>query len=77
LWWTPNLAESWESSADAKTWRFKISQGVVFSNGKSLTMEDVIDSVNVHRGEDSKSATKGVFLASAMLRLMAIPWLLH
>jgi peptide/nickel transport system substrate-binding protein len=58
---TPNLAESWEASSDAKTWRFKIRQGVVFSNGKSLTIEDVIASVNVHRGEDSKSAAKGVF----------------
>ena len=58
---TPNLAESWEASADAKTWRFKIRQGVVFSNGKSLTIDDVIASLNAHRGEDTKSAAKGVF----------------
>ena len=58
---TPNLAESWEASADAKTWRFKIRQGVVFSNGKSLTVGDVIASVNAHRGEDSTSAAKSVF----------------
>ncbi|MEO1491118.1 MAG: ABC transporter substrate-binding protein [Pseudomonadota bacterium] len=57
----PGLAESWEASADAKTWRFKIRQGVEFSNGKSLTTEDVINSVNTHRGEDSKSGAKGVF----------------
>ena len=33
---TPNLAESWEASADAKVWRFKIRKGVEFSNGKTL-----------------------------------------
>ena len=58
---TPNLAESWEASPDAKVWRFKIRKGVEFSNGKSLTVEDVITSINAHRGEDSKSAAKGVF----------------
>lgn len=58
---TPNLAESWESSSDAKEWRFKIRKGVEFSNGKSLTVEDVIHSLNAHRGEDSQSAAKGVF----------------
>ncbi|MFK7944685.1 MAG: ABC transporter substrate-binding protein, partial [Paracoccaceae bacterium] len=57
----PGLAESWEASADAKTWRFTIRSGVEFSNGKSLTTEDVINSVNTHRGEDSKSGAKGVF----------------
>lgn len=57
----PGLAESWESSPDAKEWRFKLRKGVEFSDGKSLTTEDVINSINVHRGEDSKSAAKGVF----------------
>lgn len=57
----PGLAESWEASKDAKTWRFKLRKGVTFSNGKSLTTEDVIDSINVHRGDDSKSGAKGVF----------------
>lgn len=61
----PGLAESWEASADAKEWRFNIRQGVEFSNGKSLTVEDVINSINVHRGEDSKSAAKGVFAGIA------------
>lgn len=57
----PGLAESWEASADAKTWRFNLRKGVEFSNGKSLTTEDVIDSINVHRGEDTKSGAAGVF----------------
>lgn len=57
----PGLAESWESSDDAKSWRFKLRKGVEFSDGKSLTTEDVINSINVHRGEESKSGAKGVF----------------
>ena len=32
----PELAESWEASADAKVWTFKIRQGVEFHNGKTL-----------------------------------------
>jgi peptide/nickel transport system substrate-binding protein len=57
----PGLAESWEASDDATVWRFKLRPGVEFSDGKSLTTEDVINSINVHRGEDSKSGAKGVF----------------
>lgn len=56
----PELAESWESSPDAKTWSFKIRQGVEFHNGKSLSSQDVVDSINHHLGEDSKSAAKGI-----------------
>lgn len=55
------LAESWEASADAKTWRFKIRQGVEFSDGKSLTTEDCVNSTLVHMGEESTSAAAGVF----------------
>ncbi len=54
------LAESWEASPDARTWNFKVRQGVEFHNGKSLTSEDVVDSINHHLGEDSKSAAKGI-----------------
>ena len=54
------LAESWEASPDAKTWRFNIRKGVEFSNGKTLTVEDCINSINIHRGDDSTSGAKGV-----------------
>ena len=54
------LAESWDSSPDASTWNFKIRKGVEFHNGKSLTSEDVVASLNHHLGEDSKSAAKGI-----------------
>ncbi|SEO73072.1 peptide/nickel transport system substrate-binding protein [Salinihabitans flavidus] len=54
----PELAESWEASPDAKTWRFKLRSGVTFHSGKTLTAEDVVASINFHRGEDSTSAAK-------------------
>jgi peptide/nickel transport system substrate-binding protein len=53
------LAESYESS-DAKTWVFNLRKGVEFHNGKTLTSDDVIASLNHHRGEDTKSAAKGL-----------------
>ena len=55
------LAESMESSDDGKTWVFNLKPGVEFHNGKSLTPEDVIHSVNRHRGDDSESAVKSLF----------------
>ena len=59
----PELAESWEASGDAATWRFKLRKGVEFSNGKSLEAEDVIASMNHHRTEESKSAAKELLKA--------------
>ena len=56
----PELAESWESTPDAKTWMFKVRQGVEFHNGKSLDSQDVVDSLRHHLTEDSKSAAKGL-----------------
>jgi len=56
----PELAESWEASPDAVKWTFKLRKGVEFHNGKTMTAEDVVYSFNEHRGEDTKSAAKGV-----------------
>lgn len=52
----PSVAESWESSPDAKTWTFKLRQGVEFHNGKTVTADDVVASINHHRGEGATSA---------------------
>jgi peptide/nickel transport system substrate-binding protein len=52
----PELAESWEPSPDAKKWTFKLRKGVEFHNGKTFEAQDVLDSINHHRGKDSKSA---------------------
>ena len=56
----PELAESFEASSDAKTWVIKLRKGVEFHNGKEMTADDVIASINHHRGEDSKSASKSL-----------------
>lgn len=56
----PELAESWEASADASQWVFKLRRGVEFHNGKTMVAEDVIASINHHRGKESKSAAKGI-----------------
>ena len=53
-----DLATEWNSSDDLKTWRFKLRKGVEFHNGKSLTIQDCIYSLNRHRGEQSDSIIK-------------------
>ena len=53
----PELFESWEVKPGAKEWIFNVRKGVTFSNGKTLTPEDIIYSLNLHRG-DTKSAGK-------------------
>lgn len=37
----PWLAESWERSEDGLVWTFHLREGVMFSNGRELTAEDV------------------------------------
>lgn len=54
----PELAESWDMSADAMKWTFKLRKGVEFHDGKSLTAQDVVASINHHRGDDSSSAAR-------------------
>ena len=51
----PSLFESWEASDGGAKWVFKVRQGVTFHNGKTLDAEDIIYSINLHRGEGSKS----------------------
>jgi len=57
------IAEGWESSPDAKTWTFRLRPGVEFHNGKSVTPEDVVASIDHHRGEASTSAAKTILEA--------------
>jgi len=54
----PDLATEWEANDDATVWTFTLRQGVEFHNGKTLTQDDVIYSLNRHRGEDSDSIIK-------------------
>ena len=55
----PELAQSWEPAKDLKSWTFRLRKGVQFHNGKSLTADDVVASLNHHRGKDSKSSARG------------------
>ncbi|MEO1687086.1 MAG: ABC transporter substrate-binding protein [Pseudomonadota bacterium] len=65
---TPRLAEEVEASSDAKTWRFKIRSGVEFHNGKSLTAEDVLATMQRHSGEDTKSGALGIMRGIESMR---------
>jgi peptide/nickel transport system substrate-binding protein len=56
----PELAKSWKASNDAATWTFELRKGVEFHNGKTMDAEDVVFSINHHRGKDSTSAAKGI-----------------
>ncbi|MCB4455222.1 ABC transporter substrate-binding protein [Leisingera sp. McT4-56] len=54
------LAESYEASADAKTWTFKLRSGVTYSNGQNVTADDVVKTMERHSGEDTKSGALGI-----------------
>ncbi len=54
----PQLAESYESNSDATQWTFDLRKGVEFHDGKPLVAEDVVATINHHRGEDSQSSMK-------------------
>lgn len=54
--WLPALAESWNVSADGKTFTFKIREGVKWSDGQPLTAEDVKYSFDVYFEKDRFNA---------------------
>lgn len=62
------VAESFEGSADAGTWTFKIRKGITFSNGKPVTAEDVVESLDRHSGEDTKSGALGIMRGIKAMR---------
>jgi peptide/nickel transport system substrate-binding protein len=55
-----DLATSWSASADASVWTFELTKHASFHSGKSFSADDVIASLNYHRGEDSTSAAKAL-----------------
>jgi peptide/nickel transport system substrate-binding protein len=56
----PHLAESFEPSDGAQKWVFKVRKGTTFHNGKTVTADDVVATLNYHIGADSKSPAKSV-----------------
>ncbi|SFR54370.1 peptide/nickel transport system substrate-binding protein [Yoonia tamlensis] len=62
------LAESWEASPDAKVWTFNLRQGVTFHNGKAFGADDVIESLQLHVAEGSKSGAQPIVSAITEMR---------
>lgn len=56
----PVLATEYGASPDAKVWTFKIRKGVTFHNGKELTAQDALATIERHAGAESKSGALGV-----------------
>lgn len=54
------LATAVESTPDAKTWHFTLRKGVEFHNGKTMTGEDVLKTMQRHSDENSKSGALGI-----------------
>ncbi|MBG1233568.1 ABC transporter substrate-binding protein [Aestuariivirga litoralis] len=56
----PHVAESFEPSDGAQKWVFKIRKGITYHDGRTLTAEDVVNTINYHISADSKSPAKSV-----------------
>ena len=56
----PCIAEEFGASDDAKVWTFKVRQGIEFHNGKTVTAEDVVATMERHSDENSKSGALGL-----------------
>jgi len=65
------LAESWEASADAKTWTFNLRKGVTFHDGKAFGADDMIASLKMHTAEGAKSAAKPIVEAVTDMKKMS------
>jgi len=55
-----DVASEWSGSDDASEWTFKLRDNVTFHDGRKATADDVIASMNFHRGEASTSAAKAL-----------------
>jgi peptide/nickel transport system substrate-binding protein len=61
LGYHPWLATSWSPNADASVWTFKIRQGVKFSNGTPMTVDDVVYSFKAQSDPKSSSNALSIF----------------
>jgi peptide/nickel transport system substrate-binding protein len=52
----PDVASEWSATPDAKEWTFKLNPNATFHSGRKVTANDVVASLNHHRGEDTTSA---------------------
>jgi len=51
----PDLLESWEVKPGATEWVLTMRRGVTFHNGKTLDLDDLIYSLNLHRGKSASA----------------------
>ena len=56
----PDMADSWSASDDASQWTFELNKNASFHSGKPFTADDVIASINHHRGDETTSAAKAL-----------------
>ncbi len=56
----PAIASSWEPSADASVWTFKIRNDVSFHDGSKMTVADVVATLKRHSDEGAKSGALGL-----------------
>jgi peptide/nickel transport system substrate-binding protein len=63
-----DLAESYEAKPGADEWLFRIRKGAEFHDGKPLTIEDIIATMNYHADEKSKSSVKAQVSAISEMR---------
>ena len=84
-----DIATEWSATPDASEWTFKLNGNATFHDGSKVTANDVIASMNHHRGEASTSAAKALLSGvvelvnggdSVTMKLNAgtadLPWLL-
>ena len=60
----PDLAESWTTSADGKTYTFKLRQNVKFHNGRAFDASDV--KYSIERLANPKNASKGMWTLNGL-----------
>ncbi len=60
----PDLAESWEESADGKTWTYKIRSGLSWSDGEPLTARDAAYTFNRVLDGDYEQTNFGGYTAN-------------
>jgi peptide/nickel transport system substrate-binding protein len=51
----PDLLESWDVKPGATEWVLTLRRGVTFHNGKTLDLDDIIYSLNLHRGKSASA----------------------
>lgn len=56
----PNLAESWTVSRDGRVWQFKLRQGVTWYDGRPVTVDDVIFTLDAAFAEGVQSSLPDV-----------------